>query len=132
MTQKTFIRRIKKLHDFDVRSVMRTLDRPVGPEPQQRLKDLSKWFHSLTPNDQARVQQVVQLAVHHGIFDLLVLFDGAPLPGRPDKGMVELFYRLGRKRQLVAGPDLKLPPGHEMLSTMYHRQVYEQVFGSEV
>ncbi len=131
MTDKRFIRRIKRLHDLSVRGVMRTLDRPVAREPQQRLKDLSEWFHSLAPSDQARVEQTVELAVHSGIFDLLALFDGAPLFRHPDKGTVELFIRVGRKRQLVS-PGLKLRPGQEMLTTMYHRKVYEQVFGSEV
>jgi hypothetical protein len=124
MTQKMFIRRIKKLHNFDVRSVMRTLDRPVGSEPQQRLKDLSKWFHSLTRNERARVEQVIELAVHHGIFDVLAILDGARIKGDSDNGTLELVYRCGRKCHILAGPR------QGMLNTIYHRQVYERVFGS--
>ncbi len=126
MTQRTFIRRIKKLHDFDVRSVMRCLKRPVGTRPQRRLKDLSKWFHSLTPGDRKHLEQVIQLAVHHGIFDVLAALDGAHIKGHHRKGTLELVFRCGRERRLLAGPSEK------MLNTLYHRQVYEQVFGSEV
>ena len=124
MTQKTFISRIKRVHEYDVRSVMRTLDRPVGSRPQQRLKDLSKWFHSLTRRDQARVEQVVQLAVYHSIFDVLAVLDGVRMKGDRDKGTLGLVYRCGRKRRLLTGSR------QEMLITLYRLQVYDQVFGS--
>jgi hypothetical protein len=125
MTPDHFIKRVKLVHDFGVRDVMKRLKRGPGQGQQQRIKDLSQWFHSLSPRDRKRVGQVVQMGVHAGIFDILGLLDGFGIKGHPDKGTLELVYRYGKKRHLLTGPTKKA------LIYIYQPQVYEQVFGRE-
>src|SRR5436190_3459651 len=103
MTPDTFISSIKTVvHDSSVRGVVETLEHPHGRRPQQRLVELSQWFSSLAASDRARVEQVVQLAVHSGIFGMLAVLDGvSAIESGPDKGRLELSYRRGDERHIL-------------------------------
>ena len=126
MTSETFISAVKTaVHDSGVRGVTETLKRPGGRRPPQRLVELSRWFQSLAPADQERVQQVIQLAVHSGIFGVLTVLDGVvQIESGSDKGTLELFYEHNGERQLLTDPS------GEFLHDIYQGHVYEQVFGS--
>lgn len=126
MTAETFISSIKTVvHDSGVRGVIETLRRPPGRHPQERLVELSQWFSSLPDSDRARVEQVVQLAVHAGIFGTLAVLDGvSAIESGSDKGTLELSYRRGDEERLLT--DAR----QEYLHDIYQSQVYDQVFGT--
>jgi hypothetical protein len=127
MTPDTFINSIKTVvHDSGVRGVLETLQRPHGRRPAPRLVELSQWFGSLSDAERARVEQVVQLAVHSGVFGTLAVLDGvSAVESGPDKGRLELSYRKGDERHLLTDQ------GQEFLHDIYQSQVYEQVFGTK-
>jgi len=128
MKSEAFIKSIKTVvHDSGVSSVVETLEHPAGRKPPQRLVELSEWFRLLSASDRARVEQIIQLGVHSGIFGLLSVLDGvrAIEDGR-DKGRLELSYRRGDER------DILTDASQEMLHEMYQSHIYEQVFGTAV
>lgn len=126
MTPDSFVSSIKTVvHDSSVRGVTDTLERPAGRQPSQRLVELSEWFRSLQPHDKARVHQVVQLAVHSGIFGVLSVLDGvSAIEEGPAKGSLELSYQRSGERALLTDS------AQEFLHDIYQSQVYEQVFGN--
>lgn len=126
MTPDTFISNIKTVvHDSSVRGVTEALERPSGRRPPKRLVELSHWFHSLAPADRERVEQVIQLAVHSGIFGTLSVLDGVrAIEDRPDKGRLELSYHRSGEHHLLTGS------AQEFLHDIYQSHVYKQVFGS--
>jgi hypothetical protein len=126
MSPDEFISSIKtEVHDSGVRGVIATLQRPSGRRPQQRIVELSQWFSALSDSDKARVEQVVQLAVHAGVFGTLAVLDGvSAIESGPDKGRLELSYQRGDERQLLTDQR------QEFLHDIYQSQVYEQVFGT--
>jgi hypothetical protein len=126
MTPDAFISSIKTVvHDSGVRGVVETLQRPHGRRPAPRLVELSQWFGSLSEADRARVEQVIQLAVHSGVFGTLAVLDGASaIEDGPNKGRLELSYQRGDERQLLTDQR------QEFLHDIYQSQVYEQVFGT--
>jgi hypothetical protein len=126
MKPEAFIKSIKTVvHDSGVRSVVETLTHPGGRKPPQRLVALSNWFASLSASDRARVEQVVQLAVHSGVFGLLAVLDGVrSIEDGKDKGSLELSYRRDN------GSESLTKPSQEMLHDIYQSHTYEQVFGT--
>ena len=126
MKSEAFIKSIKTVvHDSGVRSVVENLEHPAGRKPPQRLVELSHWFRSLSVSDRARVEQVVQLAVHSSVFGLLAVLDGVrAIEDGHDKGSLELSYRRGDER------DILTDSSQELLHDIYQSHVYEQVFGS--
>jgi hypothetical protein len=126
MKSEAFIKSIKTLvHDSGVRSVVETLEHPAGRRPPQRLVELSDWFRSLSASDKARVEQVIQLGVHSGVFGLLAVLDSVrSIEDGHDKGSLELSYLRGGER------DILTEPSQEMLHDIYQSHIYEQVFGS--
>ena len=125
MTSDAFISSLKTVvHDSSVRGVTETLEHPRGRRPARRLVELSEWFRSLPPHDRARVQQVIELAVHSGIFGTLSVLDGVrAIEDRPDKGSLELSYQRGGERHVLTDS------AQEFLHDIYQSHVYEQVFG---
>lgn len=112
------------VHDSSVHGIVETLEHPAGRRPAQRLVELSDWFRSLPPQDSARVQQVIELAVHSGIFGTLSVLDGVlTIEDGRDKGSLELTYHRGGER------DVLTDSAQEFLHDIYQRLVYEQVFG---
>jgi hypothetical protein len=126
MTPDAFIASIKTVvHDSSVRGVAETLEHPAGRQPVQRLVELSEWFRSLPIQDRVRVQQVIEVAVHSGIFGTLSVLDGVrAIEDGPDKGSLELSYHRGSERAVLTNS------GQEFLHDIYQCHVYEQVFGS--
>jgi hypothetical protein len=125
MTPEAFVSGIKTIvHDRGIRAGIDTLERPNGPRPERRLIELSQWFHSLSPQDKTRVQQVMALAVHSGVFGVLAVLDGLyAVEGDTEKGRFELAYHSNGKREPLNGG------GQTGLHEIYQKQVYEQVFG---
>jgi len=126
MKSEAFIKSIKSVvHDSGVSGVVKTLEHPSGRKPPQRLVELSDWFRSLSASDRARVEQVIQLGVHSGVFGFLAVLDGVrSIEDGHDKGSLELSYRRGDER------DILTDSSQEMLHDIYQSHVYEQVFGS--
>jgi hypothetical protein len=123
MTPETFISSIKTdVHDSSVRGVIETLQHPAGRKPPQRVVELSQWFHSLSSSDRVRVEQVIQLAVHNGIFGLLAILDGVRTIEKD--ASLELSCRRNGKQHSLTGSS------QEFLHDIYQSDVYEQVFGS--
>jgi hypothetical protein len=126
MTPDDFISSIKiVVHDSSVAGVVETLEHPAGRRPQQRLVELSRWFKALPPGDRARVEQVIQLAVHSGIFGMLSVLDGvSAIEDAPDKGRLELSHLRGGERHVLTAS------AQEFLHDIYQSHVYDQVFGA--
>jgi len=126
MKSETFIKSLKTVvHDSGVSSVVETLEHPAGRKPPQRLVELSNWFRTLSPSDRARVEQVIQLGVHSGVFGVLSVLDGVrAIEDDRAKGSLELSYRRGDER------DILTDASQEMLHDIYQSHIYEQVFGT--
>ena len=125
MTPETFISSIKRdVHDSSVRGVIETLKHPTGRKPPQRVVELSQWFQSLSSSDRVRVEQLVQLAIHSGIFGLLAVLDGVRTIEKD--ASLELSYHGNGKQHSLTGSS------QEFLHDIYQSRVYAQVFGSAV
>jgi hypothetical protein len=126
MTPEAFISSIKtEVHDSSVTGVIENLEDPTGRRPQQRLVELSRWFNSLGPPERTKVEQVIQLAVHSGIFGLLSVIDGVrAIEDGSDKGHLELFYQCSSERSILTDS------AQEFLHDIYQSHVYDQVFGA--
>ena len=126
MKSEAFIKSIKtNVHDSSVSGVVETLTHPSGRKPPKRVAELSAWFCSLSASDRARVEQVIQFAVHSSIFGLLAVVDGVrAVEGGHADGSFELSYRRGDKHDILTGAS------QEMLHDIYQSEIYEQVFGS--
>lgn len=94
---------------------------PSGRRPQARLVELSRWYQGLSPADQLRVRQVLELGVHSALFGTLCVLDGA----RSLKGSTDfaLYSVTEADSVLINGPN------EEALHDEYQGQVYERVFG---
>jgi hypothetical protein len=125
MTTEAFISTIKSVvHDSAVDGIVQQLEHPAGRRPPQRVVELSVWFSALPAPDRDRVKEVVEMAVHAGVFGLLAVLDGVrAVEDVPNKGTLEVVYRGGGERDLLTKPD------GELLHDIYQGQVYEQVFG---
>ncbi len=89
--------------------------------------ELSQWFRALSLEDRARVTQVIQLAVHSGIFGLLSVIDGVrTIEDGPQKCGLELAYCRDGTRHILTDS------AQGFLHDIYQSQVYEQVFGGAV
>jgi hypothetical protein len=125
MDAATFIAAIKTaVHDSSVRGLMETLEHVPGRKPAVRLVELSEWFRSLSADDKRRIAQIVELAVHSGIFGMLATIDGVvAIESAGPKGQLQLSYQGdGTRRVLNASSD-------EFLHNLYQALVYEQVHG---
>ncbi len=124
MTPEEFIATVKHVvHDSAFRSIHSTLESPPGRRPAKRLTELSQWYHTLSPADRQRLSEVVQLAVHSGIFGLLSVIDGVRAIGDcPGKGSLELAFTHGAERQILNDPE------QEFLHGLYQGLVYPEVF----
>jgi hypothetical protein len=113
------------VHVAAVRSTMEQLEHPRGRRPTQRILALSHWFNELPPSDRERLQEVIELAVHDGVFALLAVLDGVrSIEEGPNHGRLELSHIQGGEREVLTKPNGVL------LHEIYSSQVYGQVFGT--
>jgi len=111
------------VHDGAIQSVLATLEQPGGRKPPERLADLSRWYHSLALDDRSRVDQVIGLAVHAGVFGFLCVLDGVrPITDGSAPPKLEL-------QAVEAGRRSTLNGSGEQLHDLYQRAVVEAVFG---
>jgi hypothetical protein len=75
-----------------IEGVMEVLDAPSGRRPRESLMRLSRWFHSLSPDDQARLNEVVAEVVDRTMFNALCAIDGVSTIADPaDVSKFRLF-----------------------------------------
>jgi hypothetical protein len=113
---------VHAVHEPSVSDTIAMLEAgPSGRRPQARLVELSGWYRGLSPQDQLRVRQVLELGVHSALFGALCVIDGArPLEGSTDFALYAVTE--ANSVQLNA-------LNEEALHHEYQGQVYERVFG---
>jgi hypothetical protein len=114
---------VEGVHRASVSDTLETLaDGPGGRRPPLRLVQLSQWYRSLPPEDQTRLAQVVEQAVHATLFGTLCVLDGVRTVAPATE--FELFASTAERRE-------RLNSLHGIaLHDEYQAQVYEQVFGA--
>lgn len=123
MKRESFVARlVHAVHEPSVSDNIAMLEAgPSGRRPPARLVELSGWYRCLSPQDQLRVRQVLELGVHSALFGALCVIDGArPLEGSTDFALYAVTE--ANSVQLNA-------LNEEALHDEYQGQVYERVFG---
>jgi len=88
--------------------------------------ELSQWFNALSLPDQARLKEVVEIAVHSALFGTLCVLDGArAIEDRPNKSELQLLAVTDSGSHRINSPEA------ECLHDIYQGQVYERVFGGK-
>ena len=88
---------------------MSTLDSPSGRQPPPRLVALSRWYHSLAPDDKVYLEQALALGVHAAVFGFLSVLDGVrSVADRPGTMKLELqaLDNGKRARQFLKSDDV--------------------------
>jgi hypothetical protein len=117
---------VETVHDASIDGVFATLAKPAGRRPSPRLLELSTWYLSLPAEDQARLRQVIEQAVHATLVGCLCVLDGArTIEDTDDKIELHLVAVKGNSRVRLNSPE------DEYLHDKYQGLVYERVYGKE-
>jgi len=106
MDSEEFVRVVKlTCSDNKGEENVRSLRNPPGRRPSAKLQRLSKWFHQLSPENQAGLAEALNDAAEGAVFGLLCILDGVrAIESGPDKGRLELYYVNGEQRVLLNDP----------------------------
>jgi hypothetical protein len=86
---------------------------------------LSRWYHSLAPDDKAYLTQAMALGVHAAVFGFLAVIDGVrSVADRPGALKLEL-HAVDEGERSRLNPD-----SGEMLHDLYQSEVFEEIFGA--
>ncbi|MDH0863149.1 hypothetical protein [Mitsuaria sp. GD03876] len=111
MKTEDFVQAIQEhVRDAAVQSTIDLHKSPPGRKPDVDLVARSAWFNGLSPDDAARVEQMVAQAAHAAVFGFLAVLDGVRTIDT-ENGRFELFHE-GRERVLLNPPDRDL---HDLL-----------------
>jgi len=125
MRPEQFIAGLKtSVHDSAITGTLTMLDSPSGRQPPPRLVALSRWYHSLAPDDKAYLEQTLALGVHAAVFGFLSVLDGVrSVAERPGTLKLEL-HALDEGKRARLNPD-----SGAMLHDLYESEVFTEVFG---
>lgn len=103
MNQEEFIRRIRRVVEEPVvPGCIESYKRPPGRQPPEDLLEMSRWYNSLSDEDQRMVERVMRDAVQSCVFSLLCVLDGVSAFEEPgESGGLELYYVEGSSRELL-------------------------------
>jgi hypothetical protein len=125
MRPEQFIAGLKtSVHDSAIIGTLTMLDSPSGRQPPPRLVALSRWYHSLAPDDRAYLEQALAVGVHAAMFAFLSVLDGVRSVA-DGSGQLKLELDAvddGKRARLNAAPG-------EMLHDLYQSEVFTEVFG---
>lgn len=78
MTPEEFVPALRKtVLAAAVDAPITTLERPPGRLPSQDLVEVSRWFRSLSDQDQAMLVRALNIAARHATFGFLAVLDGS-------------------------------------------------------
>lgn len=114
MNKEKFIEAIRiAIIDNSVSSVQTNLIKLAGRKPQERLKAMSNWYHTLNDIDKNVVMEIVKESVETAVFGFLCVLDGVRQIENEDKGKLILYYEKGEDKIFLNDPH---SPGlHEFL-----------------
>jgi len=103
MNQNLFVNRIKtEVLDSAVDGVLYQLNSPSGRRPDEKLVELSNWYHGLSDSDRSMIKRVAEMSAHHATFGFLSVLDGVrQIEDGGGEGELRLTYETGEQRTLL-------------------------------
>ena len=93
MSPEEFVNAIELyVRDVSVAATVKTLRKPAGRRPSERLRAFSEWYNRLSPEDVVLVNDLVHYVTGSAINDLLMVFDGASVID-DDKDRFDIVYQ---------------------------------------
>jgi hypothetical protein len=103
MNSEEFVKAVKlQTSDAAVNGTVKTLNRPPGRKPAERLVHLSEWYNQLSEKDQEMLRLAIREAAEMAVFEFMCVLDGvSAIEDGPGKGALELNYvKSGERTQL--------------------------------
>jgi hypothetical protein len=94
--------------DAAVKGSLKTLERPPGRSPSERLLNLSRWYNQLSEEDRHMLGEAFREVAESAIFGFFCILDGVRvIEDTTDKGELELYFVKGSERTLLNDPHLE-------------------------
>jgi hypothetical protein len=107
MSAEEFIDAIKLvLLKGTIRDVVKTMTKPPGRNPNQKIVELSNWYNNLPQADQDYAKQMIEDSIDQSIFGFLCILDGVrAVDDSFEKGTFELYYVKENEKTLLNDPN---------------------------
>jgi hypothetical protein len=106
MTNEEFVRVVKlQTSDSAVSGTIKSLTRPPGRKPSERLVWLSNWYNRLSGEDRAMLREALREAAEMAVFEFFCVLDGVcAIENGPNKGELELYFVKAREKARLNDP----------------------------
>jgi hypothetical protein len=132
MKSEEFVRAVKmQTSDPAVSGTIKSLTRPPGRKPSERLLWLSSWYNQLSKKDQEMVGEALREAAEMAVFEFFCVLDGvSAIEDGPNKGELELYFvKSGERRRLNDPQQEEL---HNLFNALCREGVPERAQNPEI
>jgi hypothetical protein len=106
VTKEDFVKAVKlETSDAAVSGTIKSLTRPPGRKPSERLVLLSSWYNQLSSKDQEMLTEALREAAEMAVFEFFCVLDGvAAVEEGSDKGELELYLVKSEEKTRLNDP----------------------------
>lgn len=106
MTSEEFVKAVKvQTSDAAIEGTIRSLKRPPGRKPSEKLLTLSSWFNQLEKKDQDMLREALREAAEMAVFEFFCVLDGvSAIEDTSQKGNLELHFNKNAERRQLNDP----------------------------
>lgn len=114
MIRDEFVKKIiERVRNSAIYAMETNLNKPSGRNPDKKLLEMSRWYHSLEESDRVSLRAVLTDSIDEAIFGFLCVLDGSR--DIELDGTLELLFRTENVNEIINKGDIDL---HDIYQSM--------------